>query len=218
MKKLLILVMTLTLSAAVDAQDIIGIVTEGITKVIRAVDLEVQRIQTKTIALQEAQKELENAMSALRLGQIHDWVAQLQELYANYFQELWQVKDVVSGYHKVAGIIQRQEQLLAGCEKAMQLFGQDGHFSAAEIAHLVDVYGGILTESAKNLDVLMKVVQPWVFQMTDRDRLALIDEAAAGMDRNYRDMQVYTNQNELIALQRASDENDYLTLKKLYGL
>jgi flagellin-specific chaperone FliS len=218
MKKLLILVMTLTLSAAADAQDIIGIVTEGITKVIRAVDLEVQRIQTKTIALQEAQKELENAMSALRLGQIHDWVAQLQELYANYFQELWQVKDVVSGYHKVAGIIQRQEQLLAGCEKAMQLFGQDGHFSAAEIAHLVDVYGGILTESAKNLDVLMKVIQPWVFQMTDRDRLALIDEAAAGMDRNYRDMQVYTNQNELIALQRASDENDYLTLKKLYGL
>jgi hypothetical protein len=218
MKRLLILVMGMTLSFGAGAQDIVGVVQEIVSKAIRAVDLEVQRIQTQTILLQDAQKELENAMSALRLGEIHDWIAQLRDLYAGYFQELWQVKDVVSGYPKVAGIIERQEQILAGCEKGMQVFGQDGHFNAGEVAHIVRVYSGILAESARNLDALTKAIQPYDFQMTDQERLSMIDEAASGMDRNYRDMQVYTDQNELIALQRASDENDYLTLKKLYGL
>ncbi|HEV2483186.1 MAG TPA: conjugal transfer protein TraI, partial [Puia sp.] len=80
------------------------------------------------------------------------------------------------------------------------------------------VYTGILTESAQNLDRLMTAIQPYALQMTDQQRLADVDAAAAGIDRNYADMQRYTNENELIALQRASDENDYLTLKKMYGL
>src|SRR5450631_3079284 len=52
------------------AQDPITIIKEGVTKVIKAVDLQVQRIQTATIGLQEVQKEVENTMSALRLDEI----------------------------------------------------------------------------------------------------------------------------------------------------
>lgn len=200
------------------AQPVVSIITEGITKVIRAVDLEVQRMQTKTILLQDAQKELENAMSALRLGEIQDWVEQQKELYAGYFAELWQVKDVLSGYHRVREAIQREEQILAGCHQAEKLFQQSGHFSAGELSLMASVYSGMLSESAKNLDMLLKAIQPYAFQITDQQRMAMIDEAAENMDRTYRDMQVYTNENQLIALRRSSDENDYNTLKKLYGL
>ncbi|HEV2478073.1 MAG TPA: conjugal transfer protein TraI [Puia sp.] len=213
--------MTATLVIMADrasAQPVVSIITEGITKVIRAVDLEIQRMQTKTIVLQEAQKELENAMSKLRLGEIQDWVEQQKDLYAGYFQELWQVKDVLSGYHRVSETIQREEQILAGCRQGVKVFQQSGHFNASELSLIASVYGGMLSESAKNLDVLLKAIQPYAFQITDQQRLAMIDEAAQNMDRTYRDMQVYTNENQLISLQRASDENDYNTLKKLYGL
>jgi hypothetical protein len=216
MKKLTIVALSMLLGVGAGAQDITSIITEAVSKVVRAVDLQVQRIQTRTILLQEAQKELENTMSALRLGEIQDWTEQLKDLYANYFQELWQVKDVLSTYHKVARAIQRQEQILAGCRMATQLF--EGHFSPTELQQIAGVYTGILTESAQNLDRLTKAIQPYAFQMTDQERLTMIDAAADGIDRNYSDMQRYTNQNELIALQRASDENDYLTLKKMYGL
>lgn len=216
MKTFFILIIGVLLTVDTQAQDITSIIQEAISKVIRAVDLQVQRIQTQTIFLQEAQKELENAMSALRLGEIQDWTERLKDLYADYFQELWQVKDVLSTYHKVAGAIGRQEQILAGCRNATQLF--QGHFSGAELQQIVSVYTGILTESAQNLDGLTRAIEPYAFQMTDQERLAMIDAAASGIDRNYSDMQRYTNQNELIALQRASDENDYLTLKKMYGL
>lgn len=200
------------------AQPVVSIITEGITKVIRAVDLEVQRMQTKTIVLQEVQKELENAMSELRLGEIQDWIEQQKDLYAGYFQELWEVKSVLTGYHRVSETIQREEQILAGCRQAVKLFRQSGHFSSTELNLIVNVYGGMLSESAKNLDVLLKAIQPNAFELTDQQRIVLIDEAAKNMDRTYGDMQVYTNENQLIALQRASDENDYNTLKKLYGL
>lgn len=199
-------------------QPIVSIITEGITKVIRAVDLEVQRMQTKTIVLQEAQKELENAMSELRLGEIQDWVERQKDLYADYFQELWQIKAVLSGYHRVSETIQREEQILAGCRQAVKLLRQSGHFSASELSSIANVYSGMVSESAKNLDVLLKAIQPYAFQITDEQRLAMIDAAAQNIDRICRDIQVYTNENQLVALQRANDENDYNTLKKLYGL
>lgn len=74
------------------AQDPTEIIKEGVKKVIRAVDLQIQRIQTKTIWLQEAQKTLENAMQKLHLDEITDWVQKQKDLYSEYFDELWKVK------------------------------------------------------------------------------------------------------------------------------
>ena len=41
------------------------VISQAITKVVRAVDLKIQRLQNKTIWLQNAQKTLENEMSKL---------------------------------------------------------------------------------------------------------------------------------------------------------
>ncbi|HNU47553.1 MAG TPA: conjugal transfer protein TraI, partial [Bacteroidia bacterium] len=72
------------------AQDPISlIIKEGIKKVIKAVDLKIQRLQNKTIWLQNAQKTLENKMSQLKLTEIRDWVQKQKKLYEDYFQELW---------------------------------------------------------------------------------------------------------------------------------
>jgi hypothetical protein len=217
MKKLLLLLMVLS-SRAASAQDIVSIIKEAVTKVIRAVDLEIQRIQTQTIVLQEAQKEVENAMSALRLDEIRGWVEQQKDLYAGYFQELEDVKTVISDYHKVKEIIKREEDILSVYQRSLALFQQDPHFTATELEQIRFVFGSILAESEKNLEQVVGVVSNLILQMTDQQRMTTIDAASAGMDRNYRDLQVFTEQNELISLQRAKDEDDYATLKKLYGL
>jgi transcriptional regulator len=49
---------------------VLEIIRQGIKKVIIAVDLKIQRLQNKTIWLQNAQKTIENAMSKLRLDEI----------------------------------------------------------------------------------------------------------------------------------------------------
>ena len=71
---------------------VLEIIRQGIKKVIIAVDLKIQRLQNKTIWLQNAQKTIENTMSKLRLDEIGDWVERQRKLYADYFDELHKVK------------------------------------------------------------------------------------------------------------------------------
>ena len=61
------------------------IIKEGVKKVIKAVDLMIQRLQNKTIWLQNAQKVIENQLSKLKLTEISDWVNKQKELYKDYF-------------------------------------------------------------------------------------------------------------------------------------
>ncbi len=68
---------------------IADIIKAAVIKVIKAVDLQVQRLQNKTIWLQNAQKALENEMSQLKLNEIKDWVGKQRKLYDDYYQELW---------------------------------------------------------------------------------------------------------------------------------
>src|SRR5580704_15345580 len=85
--------------------EIISIVKTAIKKVVEAADLEVQKLQNQTIWLQDAQKTLENTMSALQLTDIASWVQKIKDLYSDYYQELYQVKQIISDYDQVRTII-----------------------------------------------------------------------------------------------------------------
>src|SRR5438132_1016424 len=113
--------------------EILEVIKAGVKKIIKAVDLKIQRLQNKTIWLQNAQKVLENKMSELKLTQIGDWVQKQTTLYADYFDELWKVKNTITTYHRVGEIIQKQVQLVNEYSKAFALSRQDKNFTASEI-------------------------------------------------------------------------------------
>jgi conjugation system TraG family ATPase len=193
-------------------------VSQIISAAIQAADLVVQKLQTETIGLQEAEQALQNAMSQLQLQDIAGWINQERSLFAEYYQELADVKAVIMDYHKVKEIIARQEAIVNAYSQGLARFRLDSHFSSAELTQIETVYAGILTESENNLAQLTMVIKSLTTQMSDQQRLSIIDGAATGMDKNWRDMQVYTNSTELMSLQRAQDEKDYSWIKKLYGL
>jgi glutamate racemase len=81
MKKMIV-IMALVFSLQSQAQiPVLEIIKAGVTKAIKAVDLKIQRLQNKTIWLQNAQKTMENAMSKLKLTEIGDWVEKQRKLY-----------------------------------------------------------------------------------------------------------------------------------------
>lgn len=208
-----------TINTSAIAQDpITGIISAGIKKVIRAFDLQVQRLQTKTIWLQEAQKTLENAMQKLHLDEITGWVQKQKDLYGEYFDELWKVKTFIAYYNRIKEVTQRQVQLVSAYKQAWGLLQQDKHFTAAELDHMQAVYGGIIDESVKNLDQLLQVISSFSTQMSDIDRLTIIDRAADRIEANFNDLSRFNNQNALLSLQRAQDEDDAAFVKKMYGL
>ncbi|QEC69279.1 conjugal transfer protein TraI [Panacibacter ginsenosidivorans] len=223
-KKLLLLCLVLMLAAMPVAKTqaaaipIIQIIREAVIKVIKAVDLMIQRLQTKTIWLQNAQKTIENEMSKLKLDEITDWVDKQKDLYADYFDELRKVKAVISYYYKVKEIIDKQKLIVSEYEKAFALFKQDKNFTADEIAYMEKVYSGILDQSIKNLDAIFIVINSFETQMSDAARLAIISNVAADIDTNFDDLRQFNQQNIIMSLQRAKQQSDVDVVKKLYGL
>ena len=210
------------LIAAIPSQQthaqILEIIQEGVKKVIMAVDLEVQRMQNKTIWLQNAQREMENVLSQTKLTEISDWTQKQKDLYGDYFNELWQVKDAIQYYHKIEEITEKQVRLVSEFESAYNLFKQDDHFSADEIEYMGKVYTGIIDESLKNLDQLFLVINSFTTQMTDEKRMQIINDAGNAIDENYDDLKSFNNQNMVLSLQRSKDLNEVNVVKLLYGL
>ncbi|MES2277297.1 MAG: conjugal transfer protein TraI [Bacteroidota bacterium] len=202
-----------------DAQIVVSqVISETVGRVIRAIDLEVQRLQNQTIWLQNAQKALENQLSKLKLTEISDWSQQQQDLYKGYYDELWQVKSVITYYERIKDMTEKQAALVAQYNHAWSLLRSDKHFSADELKYMGSVYSGILQESVKNLDEILVVINSFKTQMSDAKRLELVDKAANRIDTNCSDLKEFNSQNQILSIQRARDANEVLSLKKYYGI
>jgi hypothetical protein len=197
---------------------ILSIITAAAKKVVVALDLAVQKAQLETIGLQNAEQDLENSMQLTKLTDITSWVQKQKDLYAGYYNELWQIKNAISAYQRVKDMIDKEAAIASGYKQAIALVQKDKHFSAGELSSISSVLTGIFNESVQNLDQIDKVINAFVTQMADADRLRIIDEAGRRIDKNYTDLQQFHQRNVVISLERAQDENDVAATKALYGL
>jgi hypothetical protein len=202
-----------------NAQFVIGeVIKLTVTKVIKAIDLKVQRMQNKTIWLQNAQKVIENQLSKTKLTEISGWTEQQKTLYSNYYTELGKIKSAISNYQRIKDITLKQAALISEYKQAWSLFQQDNHFNPQELSYMQQVYTGILDASVKNLDEIMLVVSPAKTQMTDEQRLELVNKASDHLDENYNDLRQFNNEGIQLSLARSKDLNDTQSIKKLYGI
>ncbi|GAB3917068.1 conjugal transfer protein TraI [Mucilaginibacter boryungensis] len=215
MKKLIVIILCL-ISFRSQAQ--YQIITTVVKKVIKAIDLKVQRMQNETIWLQNAQKTIENELSKFRLTEISNWSEKQKSLYDDYYQELWKVKSTIAYYQRIKELAANQLAMVSEYQRAWKLFQSDQHFKPDEIIQMQRVYVGLLDASAKNLDQIMLVVNPGKTQMTDQQRLEAINQAGDRLEENYSDLKQYNNQNMILSLHRAGDLNEIQTIKSYYGL
>ena len=202
-------------TAALPILEIVKAVTK---KVIKAIDLRIQKLQNKTIWLQNAQKQVENVLSKLKLDEISDWTKKQKDLYKGYYEELAKVKSIITYYQGIKDITKKQTRLVQEYERAWNLFQQDTHFKDNEIRYMERVYSGILEESVKNIDQIFLILDSFTMQMSDLKRLEIINEAADQIDANYDDLTLFNQQNVMLSLQRAKTEADVNQVKQFYGI
>ena len=213
------LLITLAPVQHIEAQiPIYDIIKAAVIKVIKAVDLKIQRLQNKTIWLQNAQKTLENQMSKLKLKEIGDWANKQKDLYAKYFDELSKVKNAIGTYQAVRDIISKQVQIVKEYSTAFNLSRQDNNFTKQEIDYMQQVYSGILDESLKSIEQVQMVITAFATQMTDAKRLEIIHSASDNIEENLTDLRQFNQQNIRVSLQRSKERNDIDVVKKLYGI
>lgn len=196
---------------------IVDIIKAAVKKVIKQIDLQVQRLQNKTIALQNAQKTVENAMAKAKLKEISGWMEKQRKLYEEYYQELKKVKSAISTFQGVRNIAAQQAQIVSEYRSAYNAFRQDAHFSPQELAYMYRVYSGIIASSSENLDQLLLVVNSFQTQMTDGKRLELIAAIASRMEHNLSDLRKFTAQNRALSRSRTYEQKDIHNVEKLYG-
>ncbi|WP_423147046.1 conjugal transfer protein TraI [Rubrolithibacter danxiaensis] len=224
MKKLLVMLGIVTLGVITPVQKtqaqilIAEIIKAGVKKVVRAVDLKIQRLQNKTIWLQNAQKVLENTMSKLKLDEISTWVERQRTLYKDYYEELYKVKSIISYYNRIKDISRKQGRLVKEYQRAWNLLKQDKNFTPEELDYMSRVYSGILDQSTENIGRISLVINSFTTQMSDAERLEIINAAAEQVDTNYYDLVKFNQQSILLSLQRAKAHNDIDVVKKLYGI
>lgn len=197
---------------------ILEIIKAGVKKVIKAMDLKIQRLQNKTIWLQDAQKTLENTLSKVKLGEIADWSDKQKEQYRNYYEELSKVKSVITYYKRIREIMQKQVLLVEAYKSAWQKLSADKNFSAKELDYMASIYGGIMEESLKNIEQIGTLVSAFTTKMSDAKRLELINKAADNVEENYTDLILFNKQNFGLSLQRAKSQQEVEYVKNLYGL
>lgn len=200
------------------ALPILEIVKAVTKKVIKAIDLRIQKLQNKTIWLQNAQKQVENVLSKLKLDEISDWTQKQKDLYKGYYEELGKVKSIITYYQRIKDITKKQTQLVQEYERAWNLLREDTHFTESEIGYMERVYSGILEESIKNIDQIFLILDSFTTQMSDLKRLEIINTAADQIDGSYDDLKMFNQQNILLSLQRAKTEADVTRVKQFYGI
>ncbi|WP_448103462.1 conjugal transfer protein TraI [Pedobacter panaciterrae] len=212
-------VLLTALPTGVSAQLAIAeVIKAGVKKVIKAVDLKVQRLQNETIWLQNAQKVVENQLNKLKLGEISDWTERQRKLYAEYYEGLLKVKSVISTYKKIRDMAGTQVAILQEYRWASALFRTDQHFSPDELLQMEKVYEGILKASVKNLDQVFVVINSFKTQMSDAARMELIDDAAKAIEENYADLRQYNEENIVLSIGRSKSKWEADKLKDWYGL
>jgi len=194
------------------------VIKAGVKKVIKAVDLKVQRLQNETIWLQNAQKVIENTLSKLKLGEISDWTERHRKLYAEYYEGLVKVKSVISTYKKIRELISTQQAIIQEYQWAISLFKKDKHFTADEILHMEEIYTGILKASVQNLDQVFVIINSFKTQMSDAARMELIDASAKAIEDNFNDLKAFNDENIVLSTGRAKSVLELNKLKELYGI
>lgn len=195
-----------------------AIIKAAVKKVVKAVDLMIQRKQNKVIKLQNAQKAIENTMAKLKLDEISEWVKKQHDLYQQYYKELKKIKSVISYYFKIKEIANKHVKLTEQYQSFWILFQNDNNFTTEERAYMKDVFEGIMKSSAKNLELLALIVKSFATEMTDAQRLKLIDDVAYKTDQLFDDLSQFNDQSIILSISRSKSRTDILKTKMLYGI
>ncbi len=204
MNKIIVLTVGLFIGSAIQAQSI-DPVSLIIAKVIKAIDLKVQKLQNETIWLQQAQNLAENELSKTKLSEITGWQKQLSDLYAGYFAELKTVKSSITGMTQIKRIVEMQQQVVME-------YGR-----MAKDAQVKIQYDALLNTSMDVLQTLYSVLNS-AYSMKDAERVCMISTLKDAMSRCLTGIQALnTQQLEMIA-NRTRMQADLQFVKKLNGI
>ena len=138
------------------------------------------------------------------------------KLHQVFLDGLFAVNPAVRNYKRVADIISYQQVLLKEYRRAYDRFKRDANFSDDELRYMENVYNYLVKQSLKNLEELAMIVTAAKLRMSDDERIQRIDRIYEDMEDKISFLRYFNNSTQMLAIQRAKENNDVSVLQKLY--
>jgi ATP phosphoribosyltransferase len=139
-------------------------------------------------------------------------------LHKGFLDALLAINPSVKYYQRVTDIINFQTTIISEYKTAFSRFKQDKNFNPDEIAYLGNVYNNLISASANNIMNLTNVLTGNSMRMSDDERLHQIDGIYTNSQDQLIFLRQFNNSTTMLAMQRATDNNDVGTLQNIYGL
>lgn len=139
-------------------------------------------------------------------------------LHKTFLDGLMQVSPAVKKYKRIADIISYQLRISKEYKLAFNRFKEEKQFTVDEIDYLGKVYGNLFNESLKSLDELSMVITSGKLRMSDDERLQAIDKIYLAVEEQYSFLKEFTNNSNLLSLQRKAERAEIEMSRRLYGL
>jgi hypothetical protein len=139
-------------------------------------------------------------------------------LHEVFLDGLWLVSPTVRKYWKIPVIIDNQARLLSEYKTAYNNYKNSGLFNPDEIGYLGKVYSNLFDKSVNNLNDLITIITANQLRMSDAERLKGIDKIHADMQEELLFLRHFNNNNSVLALQRAKEQNEIRLMQKMYGV
>jgi hypothetical protein len=140
------------------------------------------------------------------------------KLHKAFLDGLMEVSPAVRKYKRIGDIINDQVLIVKEYKNAFTRFKKDNNFNPDEIEYIGKVYMNLFKISINNLDELTIVVTANNLRMSDDERLAAIDRIYNDMKDKLMFLRHFNNNTTILAVQRAREKNDAVTMRKIYGI
>ncbi len=128
------------------------------------------------------------------------------------------VSPAVGNMAEVAEIIGLEASMISQFSHKLNGWRQSAWLQPAEVSYIESVYTSVVNNGLELLTALTGLTTDGQLSMTDGERISRIQQMDKNMQQQYRLAQAFTNQTDLLTVQRQQEENDIETLKGIYGI
>jgi aconitase B len=139
-------------------------------------------------------------------------------LHSAFVSSLKAVSPAVGNMAEVAEIIGLEASMISQFSHKLNGWQQSAWLQPAEVSYINQVYTTVVNNGQELITALLNLTTDGQLTMTDGERINRIQQMDADMQRQYRMVQMFTNQTDLLAVQRQQEGNDISTLKGIYGI
>jgi hypothetical protein len=139
-------------------------------------------------------------------------------LHLDFFGSLEIVNPKIKTYTRVADIIAYQVRIVKNISKTIKNLKESGQFNTDELDYSKAVFENLLDECVKNVDELYLVITSGALQMTDDERIKLIDQLYTDMQDKYSFCQSFSEERSVLAIQRLGEQLEIKFSKQLNGV